>query len=227
MFFKSKKIDIYSNKIPIHLIKEYFKIYPKNTPDFFKNIPYTLSHFTRKDHTLKSCSGIINFYKSSLVFNSPADIEIVQRGNEVKLNLGQGFLNDGSWFKPQNGEQFLDHVDNKNYEGIVKIMLQVYIKCDYPLLLTSSWWNMNDLEIIPGVILPKNPTELNFFIALKKGFKDIFISQNQPLFCLFPLTEKNLKINFNEDKINVLDYNGFNYVFNTLKLNKIKNKFYV
>ena len=61
MFFKSKKIDIYSNKIPIHLIKEYFKIYPKNTPNFFKDIPYNLSHFTKKDHTLKSCSGIINF----------------------------------------------------------------------------------------------------------------------------------------------------------------------
>jgi hypothetical protein len=62
---------------------------------------------------------------------------------------------------------------------------------------------MNDVEIIPGVILPKNPTELNFFIALKKGFKDILINQNQPLFCLFPMTEKKLKINFNKDKINV------------------------
>ena len=217
MFFSTQLFTVQSNLIPVKILKNYFSIYPQNLPNYFNKIPLSLSHFYLRDHTVRTCSGLINYYNSSITFKSPCDIEIINEDGKLNSFFGKGDLNDGKRFSVHPNEQFFDYVNQEKYLCICKITLDIFIQCNSPVLINSSLWDFKNYDIFNGIINAKDPINLNFFIPFPKNQKRIFIRQNEPLFNIFFLTEKKIKINFLEEKHNPLEYNNFHYVFNSLK----------
>ena len=219
----NKKLEIYSNSIPINFLKNFFKIFPNNLPSYFKNIPKKcpFSKF-RADNTLKTCSGIINYYKKAIVFLSPFDIEFVIEKDQVFVKFGNSNFN-GIQF--HSNDQFLDYVQNKKYLCISKLIFGIFLKSDVPLLITNPTWALNDFDILPGIINAKKPLELNIFLPIKKEDKNIFIKQNTPLCVIHLETEKNVSLVFNDKKYDSWSTNGLNYIFSSLKNRLLKNKY--
>ena len=224
-FFKNnnKKLEIYSNDIPVEFLKNFFKIFPYNLPNYFKNIP-TKCPFSkfRSDKTLKSCSGIINYYKKSIVFLSPFDIEYVIDNNSIEVRFGSSGYK-GVHF--HHNDQFLDYVDNKKYLGITKLAFKIFLKSEIPLLMTNPTWALNNFEILPGIINANPALELNIFVPVKKEDKNIFIRQNTPLCVIHMETEKKVDIVFNKAKYDNTYDNGLNYKFSNLKSKLLNSKF--
>lgn len=219
----NKKLEIYSNNIPIEFLKNFVKVFPNNLPNYFKNIPKKcpFSRF-RADNTLKTCSGIINYYKKAIVFLSPFDIEFVIENDQVFVKFGNSNFN-GIQF--HSNDQFLDYVQNKKYLCISKLIFGIFLKSDVPLLITNPTWALNDFDILPGIINAKKPLELNIFLPIKKEDKNIFIKQNTPLCVIHMETEKNVNIVFNKNKYNSSSENGLNYIFSSLKDRLLKSKY--
>jgi hypothetical protein len=217
------KLEIYSNEIPIEFLKNFFKIFPENLPSYFKNIPKKcpFSKF-RADNTIRTCSGLINFYKKSIVFLSPYDIEYVIDNDKVDVRFPSFYFKTVDYHK---NNQFLDYVENKKYLLITKLLFGIYLKSDVPLLLTNPTWALNDFEILPGILNAKQATQLNLFLPVKRTDKKIFIKQNTPLCIIHAETEKNIDIVFNNDKYSELSENGLSYLFSNLKNKLLGNKF--
>jgi hypothetical protein len=226
MFNFKNELNIKSNLIPIKILKNYFYIYPNNLPKYFKNIPTTLPHFNLKDHTVRTCSGFLNFYTNSITFKSPCDIEIKHEDGKVTSFFGKGLLNDTKRFKLHPNEQFLDYINQEKYLFICKLSLDIFIQCKYPVFMVNSLWDFNKIDIFNGVINAKDPIDLNFFIAFPRDKKNIFIKQNDPLFHLVVLSNKKIKINFFEEKHEELEYDNFHYVFNSLKKYLLPKKYH-
>jgi hypothetical protein len=219
----NKKLEIFSNIIPINFLKNFIKIFPYNLPNYFKNIPKQCPNSKFKaDRTLKTCSGIINYYKKAIVFLSPFDIEFIIENNIINYKFGSADFN-GVQLHANN--QFLDYVNNKKYLCVSKLLFKIYIKCDAPLLITNSTWTLNNFEILPGIINAKEPLELNLFLPIKKEDKNIFIKQNTPLCVIHVETEKNVKIIFNNNKYDSWSENGLKYIFSSLKNKLFNNKY--
>ena len=219
----NKKLEIYSNIIPINFLKNFFKVFPNNLPDYFKNIPKKcpFSKF-RADNTLKTCSGIINYYKKAIIFLSPFDIEFVIENDQVFVKCGNRNFN-GINFHANN--QFLDYVQNKKYLCISKLDFGIFLKSNIPLLITNSTWTLNNFEILPGIINAETAMELYIFLPIKKEDKNIFIKQNTPLCVIHMETEKNVNIIFNKNKYEPSFENGLMYIFSSLKNKLLKNKY--
>jgi hypothetical protein len=226
MIFNSKeKLEIYSNNIPIEFLKNFFKIFPNNLPNYFKNIPKQcpFSKF-RNDKTIKTCSGIVNFYKRSLVFLSPFDIEYVIENETVHVKIPD--LNLGE-IKFHNNNQFLDYINKNIYLCISKLCFNIFLKSNVPLIITNPAWQFNDFEILPGILNATNPMELNLFLPVKKNIKNIFIKQNTPLCMIHTETNKKIEIIFNKNKYNPITNNGLNYIFSNFKYKLLKNKYFL
>jgi len=219
----NKKLEIYSNNIPIDFLKKFFKVFPNNLPNYFKDIPKKcpFSRF-RSDNTLRTCSGIINYYKKAIVFLSPFDIEFVIENDQVFVKFGNMNFN-GIHFHANN--QFLDYVKNKKYLCISKLIFGIFLKSNVPLLITNPTWALNDFEILPGIINAETAMELNLFLPIKKEDKNIFIKQNTPLCIIHMETEKNVNIVFNKNKYEPSLENGLVYIFSSLKNKLLKNKY--
>jgi hypothetical protein len=224
MFFKNK-IEIFSNDIPINLIKNYILTYPKNLPVYFKNIPKPCPFGEIRN--IKSCSGFINYYRRSIVFNSPCDIliKIDKENKKIICRFGEGFLNNDKRLTIHSDNQFLDYLPNKKYFKIIKLIFGIHIKTNIPLIVNNPWYSMNDFDIVPGILNAKDPLELNVFIAIKNEQDTIAIKQNTPLCVIHTESNKNINLVFKNKEMNTKVYNGFNYKFSTLKDRLLYNKF--
>jgi hypothetical protein len=226
MFNLENGLKIQSNLIPVKILKNYFCIYPNNLPSYFKKIPVSLPHFSSRDHTVRTCSGFINYYNNSITFKSPCDIEITHDNGKITSSFGGGDLNDNKRFKIHPGEQLLNYINQDKYLCICKISLDIFIQCKYPILINKSSWDFENFDIFNGIINAKDPIDLNFFIPFPKNKDRIFIRQNDPLFNLTILTDKKIKLNFLEEKHSPLNYDNFHYVFSSLKKYLLPKKFY-
>lgn len=197
-----KKITIYNNikkslsyRYDLNELKNYFCFIPKNLPIYFKTIPKQLfspifKTFMMKYRTIKTCPGFINLFKRSILVLSPYDIQIIFD----EKNITYSSLQDTAIVHPN--DQLITYIPSKKYKFLIKMELHVFIKTNVALLMHSSWYHFNDLDI-PSGILPKNYDEnLSFFIPIKKEQKELIIRQGDPLFLLTPLTESKIKLNF-------------------------------
>lgn len=224
MFLK-KNFEIYSNIISTNLIKNYFTIYPKNLPNYFKNIPRVCLFKLENKPNIRTCSGFLNYFRNVIVFNSPFDFVISVKGNEIKYKFGSGSFNGDKIITEHPAEQFLKYINNDKYLTILKMTLGIFIKSDYPVFINNSWWSLNNFEIIPGVINCKTPLELNFFIPIKKKDEEIVIRQNTPLATINVETDKKIKIIFKNEKIDLRNFNGLEYMMSNLKNKILPSKF--
>ena len=207
----SNKVKISSTLIHKDILKESFSVYPKNFPDYFKNIQkkYSNNLSAQKDNTIKKCSGFINYFRNSVSFRAPCDIELIIEDNMIKSYFGAGSLNDNKRFTIHDNKQFLNYVTQDKYITIGKLMLDIKIKTDAPIIITNPWWDFNNFEIIPGVLnTSKYFNYLNLFIPIPKNTNYIFIKKGQVLANLLFETDKKIKIKFEEDikEVDLMDY---------------------
>ena len=84
-----KKITIqYKDPFDYKIIKDMFKVIPKNYPPYFGAMPKTMfnpftGHARPDQKTIKSCSGFINLYKRSILVSSPFDIYLEFDENRI------------------------------------------------------------------------------------------------------------------------------------------------
>ena len=227
MFFKKSNLKIWSTLIPIDYLKKYFCIYPYNLPSYFNDIPIVREEGNPKSRTIRTCSGFLNYFSRSIVFKSPCDIQIIHDHEKIIVNYGKEKLNDGKRLEIHDNKQFLSYIKNDRYKTIIKLCFNIKLMTDYPLIINNCWYHFNNYEIIPGVLnCTEYPFDLNLFLALPKENNNIFIKQGDPLCHIFTESEKNIKLYFKKEAINDLNFNGPNYLFNTLKKFFLKNKFF-
>lgn len=225
MFFKNK-IEIYSNEIPIDFLKNFITIYPKNLPDYYKNIP-KLCPFSSGKRNIKKCSGLINYYRRAIVFKSPCDISIKldREKKEFQCLFGNGSLNNNKRIEIHTDDQFLDFTSNKKYFKIIKILFNIWLKTDIPLIISNPWWSLNDFDMVPGIINANPPSELNLFLGFRHDQNSVNIAQNTPLCVIHTESEKPIKLIFKKNQMISKNYNGFEYLFLNLKNRLLNNKF--
>tara|TARA_R110000851_G_C12889276_1_gene546924 strand:- start:105 stop:782 length:678 start_codon:yes stop_codon:yes gene_type:complete len=224
MWFQQNKLEVHSNRVPIHFLKNFICTYPKNLPSYFKNIPKTYPFLIGKIFNIRTCSGFLNFFKRSVVLKSPFDVTLEIRDKEIFCEFGSGAYMNEKNIGFHTAEQFLKYVDVNKYDMITKLMFGINIKCKSPVLVTNPWWSMNDFEIVPGILNAGVPIELNLFIPIKKNQTRIVIKQGTPVCMLHFESEKDVKLVFKEENINSKDYNGKDYLRSNLKNMVLKNK---
>ena len=209
-------MEIRSNKIPLNIVKNHFLTYPKNLPSYFKDIPNLFNSKNPLSKTPKSCSGILNLYARSVVFTNPFDIQINFEDDKWEAFVGAGDLGQNT-VSDVPYEQFFKYKDNGKYKAILKFNFGINVQSKYPIYLNNPWWNLNNFEIVPGVLNCKNPLELNFFMPIEKNVETLNIKQGTPLYLISSETTSKLKINFTKKPFNSNCINGLQYRFSTLK----------
>tara|TARA_R110000787_G_scaffold167944_2_gene280919 strand:+ start:327 stop:986 length:660 start_codon:yes stop_codon:yes gene_type:complete len=219
-------MEIRSKKIPLEIIKNHFLTYPKNVPNYFKNIPVLFEKNNPLSKTPKACSGVLNLYARSVSFTSPFDIQINFSGDKWKAFVGAGDLGQKT-VTDVPYEQLFKYKDNGKYKAILKFNFGVTVQSKYPIHLNNPWWELNDFEIVPGVLNCKNPLELNFFMPIEKHVETLNITQGTALYLITSENNDKLKINFNTKPFNENLINGLQYKFSTLKDKFLGRKFNV
>jgi len=224
MFKRNNTVTINTNVIPSNILQKYLLGFPNNLPKYFKDIPSKFFDNQNRSRSavksLKTCSGFINLFKRSIVFTSPYDIEIFVDGETISGQVGGNPLENNIMMHPN--WQFINHA-NSDYAFVLKFMPHVFVKSDYNMIMTNPWWHMNDFETIPGVVNCKDPTELNVFIPVKKDVNKISIPQGTPLSYITFDTNKEINLNYTDEKYRHENSNGLFYKFSNLKTKLLTN----
>jgi|TARA_R110000796_G_scaffold48977_4_gene117207 hypothetical protein len=203
MFLKTFKI--YTQIFDKDVIKDYFTIFPKNLPSYFKTIPPKLFYpligkFLESHRTVKSCSGFLNLYKRSMLISSPFDIEIVFDENRKATCVLGKIGTDHSFMKQHPSFQYSQYIPSHvNLDCVLKFSFGWFIDCkDEMFLIHSPTWHHPKLKVTSGII--SGHEELNFFINVLNNENHIVIKQGDPLFLITPLTNKNFKLKIQNRK---------------------------
>ena len=219
-------MEIRSTRIPLSIVKNHFLTYPKNLPEYFKNIPPLYNSKNPRTKTPRSCSGFLNLYARSVVFTSPFDIQINFEGDRWEAFVGAGDLGNQT-VSDVPFQQFLQYKDNGKYKSILKFGFNITVQSKYPLHLNNPWWSLNNFEVVPGVLNTiKHPLDLNFFMPVEKNVQVLKIKQGTPLYLISSENNADLKISFTEKPFNYNLINGLQYKFSTLKDMFLGRKFY-
>ncbi len=193
-----KKITIqYKDPFDYKIIKDMFKVIPKNYPPYFGAIPKTMfnpftGHARPDQKTIKSCSGFINLYKRSILVSSPFDIYLEFDENKIITEE----IGKTGWkiTTQQNNAQLLNYANSKNYKFLIKLELPIYLKSDASIVMLDSFYHFNKYEIIPGIINKKYESIISFFMPVKKRQTELYIKQGDPLFLIVPMCEDKIKL---------------------------------
>ena len=193
-----KKITIqYRDPFDHKVIKDMFKVIPKNYPPYFSAIPRTMfnpftGHARPDQKTIKSCSGFINLYKRSILVSSPFDIYLEFDENRVITEE----VGKTGWkiTTQQNNAQLLNYANSKNYKFFIKLELPIFLKSDASIVILNSFYHFNKYEIIPGIINKKYKSIISFFMPIRKRQTELYIKQGDPLFLIVPMCEDKIKL---------------------------------
>ena len=208
-FFK-EVLEIYSEKniFTIDVMKEWFQHIPKNLPNYFKDIPKNiyskdLKAYDLSKNTAKSCAGIINLFKRSVVFCSPFDMQFSFDKEKIHFRLGAFPVEPSQFIEIHPAEQFLkyapDFVKN-NVKCVMRFKSNMYYKCTSHMFLSHPFWHFPQLVASPG-ILPKNQElNLNIFFFISNKQEKFVIRKGDPLAYITFLTDKSVKFDINHFK---------------------------
>ena len=215
-------INIYSNRIPIDRVKKSFFIFPKNLPPYLSSIPHVIDPKIPISKTVRSCPGMINLFKNTILFTSPFDIHVnFEDDGSWNSFVGSGGIGNNT-VNAHDNAQLLKWVDSP-YKLLLKFHFEIIIQCDYAVYLTNPWWHFKPYETIPGYLNCKEPVELNFFVPIRKDLKVLKINYGDPLMYINVEHKSKLSIKFKKKKISY--WSELQYRFSTLKDKLFKNKF--
>jgi len=172
----------------------------KSFPDWWKSLPMNfISEYNNISPvpTMKSCQGLIDFYKNGMTIPLWTDVVI-------------GFNPDGSykWQFSDLITEAMSH-DFKMMTGFLNPKEFIHIKFMSPWIIECkedvgfSWvgntWafhNPHEIMIPPAVVNFKYQTasNINMFIRSSQNGNPLIIKQDTPMVNILPLTERKLKI---------------------------------
>ena len=224
LFKKNKSIIVRTNEIPINILKNFLLSFPNNIPSYFKNIPSKFmdrkKRLLRSQKTLRTCSGFVNLFKRSILYNSPYDIELFIDDGKISGTVGGSNWDKYIQYHPD--WQFIKYAQS-DWEMVIKFMPFCNLQSPYNLIITNPWWPMNDFQIIPGIINCKEPLDLNIFIPIKKGQNHLYIRQGTPLAYINVETDEQLDLVFKDENYKYSDWMGLHYLFSNFKDKLVKN----
>lgn len=201
-FFKKKEIvfDCFTYDASTY---EYAKIAPavKTIPDWFKSIP---SKFTAPSQyvdysevpTLKSCYGLLEYFKQSFVL--PMWSEVVIKTTDTEFFWEFTTILD----RPVSHEDIQTNNVFSNIFFHLKFIPPWQIRCkdDVKVLFVEPFWNscvdqsfFNSFKVQPGIVNFKFSSSPNVNTFIKKTNNRFKIEHGYPLVQMFPLTEEKVK----------------------------------
>jgi len=205
MFRKLNNFTLYTEVFDKDVIKDYFTIFPKNLPTYFKTIPPKLfepsiGKFLESHRTVKSCSGFLNLYRRSMLLSSPFDIEVIfDKNRKATCMIGKMGTNH-NFMHQHPAYQYAQYIpSNINLDCVLKFSFGWYIDCkDEMFLIHSPTWHFPNTKVISGII--NGHEQVNFFVNVFNNQNHILIKQGDPLFLITPLTNKNFELNIQNRK---------------------------
>ena len=151
--------------------------------------------------TIKSCVGLIDYYKNCLVIPSwfEMDLRVYKEGDE-------------KWWDYEASNQFVDTESSHTRESFKGFSLEngnnvkltspwvIQTKDDVKWVWNQPTWNLREhlstFTILPAVVEFKyqQGTNINLFVINEDNLKNTIIKPNTPLVCLHPMTDKNIVI---------------------------------
>jgi len=233
MFFdRNNELNIFSNTIPNKFIKNCFKKFPDNLPEFLKTLPkkYEGDDTTlyRYKSNLRSDNSFLNIFRRSVAFCSPWDIQvnIDRENNKIFGSIGQSNeFKFENFVKDQNKELFLNYVKEPvHYDTVIELHFDLYLQSEHTINCNSPWWHFNvEYETMPLVYNCKEVTEFVIKVPVKKQYTSFVINKGDFLSYLTPVTDKNVILNFKDKKINKFDIDDLNYNFKNLNKKLLNN----
>ena len=187
MFFdRNNKLNIFSNTIPNKFIKDCFKKYPNNLPDFLKTLPEKYEWkddiFYKYKSNLRSDNTFLNLFRRSVAFCSPWDIQInIDREND-KIFGSIGQTNEfkfENFVKDQSKELFLKYVKEPvYYDRVIELHFDLYLQSEQIINCNSAWWHFNvEYETMPLVYNCKEVTEFVIKVPVRKQYTSFVINK--------------------------------------------------
>lgn len=210
-FFKKKPIylDCYTTQNHVH---NFFKIEStkKYVPDWFRNLPSTFSNpkSVIPIPTAKTCSGIINYFKSGFVIPLWTDAQFgytpINNGYTTTLQLTTQFADQTTQaqvhVQDQIGNEFMP---NETYLHF-KVFSPWAFKCseDIEWLWTQPTYNFkypDELIMLPGSIEFKHNSNVFINFSIRKHNAEgkpnlLTLNAGQPLVQLTPVTEREVVV---------------------------------
>jgi hypothetical protein len=205
----------------------------KHFPEWWKGLPnsYIDKGSFIPNTTMKKCSGIIDYYKKSIVIPMWSDLLI-------DIDANSGFR----WQFADGKTGAVSHNDNQ-YKGFAsdrhahfKITSPWYFKSSKSIgwLYSNAVYNLQDprdFHMLPGVIDHSKQTSTNIQLLIDlRQTKVVNVSVGQPIAHITPLTEKEVVIRrhlVSESEIRKLnmEQKPISFIGNYSKVNELKNKF--
>jgi|TARA_R100000458_G_C8176473_1_gene175060 hypothetical protein len=190
--------------------EEWKKIPSKHTNE--EDSPYKYN-LLRLDATAKSCPSFIHLWEEGYVLVAPCDISIRENVWETALPEVQ--------LSTHPNYQYIDHVDS-DFSVVHKIdnvwlckTPKGYSIRQIPLL----WHSDLNFEVAYGIIHTDQWHEINPQIMIKKGVKEVFIKQGDPLCYILPYKRI-------DTELEVVDFNEKEYATSVIKnMGKFKNPY--
>jgi len=204
-FFK-EVLEIYSEKniFTVDEMKECFQHIPKNLPNYFKDIPKNIysekfNGYDMSKNTIKSCAGIINLFKRSVVFCSPFDMQFGFKDNKLYFNLGSFPVDANQFIDIHPPEQFLKYAPKSmrnNVRCVLRFKSNMYYKCTSHMFLSHPFWHFPQLVACPGVLTKNQELNLNIFFLISNKQENFIIRKGDPLAYITFLTDKSIKFKY-------------------------------
>lgn len=168
-------------------------------PEWWKNLPHNPNG---PIHNMKSCYGLTDLYKKSLVISMWSDFH---------LSLGEVGNYDDMAACSDGVTEISDH-KSEEYQGLLNAKKYQHIKLSSPWVVAckkgvsfsflGAFWNtvgaQDGMMIPPGVIdfKSQNATNINLFFERFEGKRrEFFIPFNAPMVHLIPHTKEKIKLN--------------------------------
>lgn len=173
----------------------------KILPQWFKNMPKSYDAHDEfvgsyKLPTMKSCPGIIDYYKNSVVLPVWSDFIL----NVTPENYGYLFSNRGFDVDEHSNKQTHNAFDEYHHAKFISPW-KIRCKSDIDFLIVEPFWNsctntnrFENFHIFSGCVNFKYISHLNINVLIKKTNARVEFSLGEPFVNIFPLTNKKIKI---------------------------------
>jgi hypothetical protein len=195
-FIRNKKIviDCFTS---IKAVYDFAPIQTANNfyPSWFKTMPSSFNDGTFDSATLKTCSGLINYYQHGIILPLWCDLSV----KIEKQNYNLQFADYKTVSSIHDKEQWKYYADPSKVTHF-KIESPWVFKCkeDIQFLLKKPYWNFDpffDIDIVEGILDFKYQNQVNINIFLKGNQEKLMLLKYKtPLLHIIPLAEKQIII---------------------------------
>jgi hypothetical protein len=167
----------------------------KLLPEWWKALPRTYTTPQGEHSTMRSCVGMTDYYKASIVMPLWSDMRInIKSPTEYNWKFSDGLSNAVYHEVDKQAAGFLPEYAH------IKITSPWYLKTKENIQWvwshpTYAFPNSHEIATLPGVVNYKHQStsNINIFVFAKKE-QTIFIPQGQPLVHMIPMSDRKVKI---------------------------------